>query len=405
MEVDAKAVLGELKRVRAIRGGINQVDRKKVPTLNQIATERTQHGVALHPRWRQDVVKLVADAIAAAFDNSGQRKAMQALLAVDQGSMLDAGERRTRAAAAVGYSPLYFGKSKEGDMMNDLARVISETAAEPTDGGPDLRSNIDALLAQAQGVNSDSRIAELAITCGLVPILQLASTPEHIRHDFSYNICLTAGVSEREPVYFVRSRYATRRTLITDRSTVAVCRTIDSMHRWFDSPGVIAVEYAPLSERAWRRAIADGTFVSSISANMARLPVSPPDATQDDVVVFHVDTSAVRGERARLEVSTEFVHSWNYKETTVRLRNHFCLGNFHAEIQVVGDDPINPIEIYEYISGVDDGDVTVAGRLRTGVHSAPLVANVEDGFARVSVVQTSVIWPGSGVHFSWYNGA
>jgi len=398
--VGSLRILVELKLMRRTVGGLGRIERSKIPGLRSLASARTAHGVADQPHWRDEVKALLSHAINVTFDDQTERDAMTALLAIGEMTRQPVEARRATAAAKLNYEKKYFGRWKEPQMLEELASRITSLSDDSPDRTSDLRATIQHLVDLATTAG-DPRIANLAVSCGLVPILQLASNVEDIRREFSYRLHLTADDLGDDRVYVASAEYGSRRKLAKEVGLVAICRTVDAMNDWFDTPNVIAVEFAPLGPTAWSAAISERLFTTRVTINGHPLDVQDRSLS-DDVVVFTFDLSHERDGEVRLDVRTVFAHRWNYKETTIRLRNHFCLGAFEAEVTVEGDDPIAPIEIYEYISGVDEHDVKVYGNRRTRSLGTPLVAERESGYARVAVNAASVIWPGSGVHFSWY---
>lgn len=157
--------LGELKAVRAVRGGLRSVNRQRVPSLVGLA-EQMDSGDG-RSGWRPAVRVLLLERIGVVFGDEGAGSAVAHLLGLSpetDGWTTD--ERRARAASAAGYSRDYFRRGIESSYLDDL--VVGLAALQLTeDAEVSVRTAIDG-LARGTGAH-DARFLQQALDCGLAP--------------------------------------------------------------------------------------------------------------------------------------------------------------------------------------------------------------------------------------------
>jgi hypothetical protein len=341
---------------------------------------------------------LLQQHIAEVFQEKEIQKAIGLLLGISTGTEgLSTEERRQLAAKAAGYAPSYFRRRLEREYLEELSGVlVAAHLAQSAEGS--LRSAVDKLV-RVTGAN-DASFVQQALDCGLAPLLRLAQFPEEVRRDFWYRCELEAGKENGLPIYQVRGDYSSIRSIPASKLEVVICRTLSALRTWFDRPTVISAEYAPLPRDAWAQAVASPSRVES-QVMIDGAPAEPCNREfSSDFCATTFHTEAVPRSEGRIQVHNRYIHERTCREMTVRLRNHFCFGTFEVEL-LLDDAHAVDLAVYDYIAGVDARDLRLYGRSGRADERDP-GPYTSNRHARVSAGPNAVIWPGSGVHFSWH---
>ncbi|MGV1049196.1 MAG: hypothetical protein ACOYD4_11820 [Solirubrobacterales bacterium] len=370
--------------------------RERVDVLVSVAQDSSPAPV--EGGWRKAVRALLRQHAAEVFQEKNLQDAIGLLLGLSPGTEgLSTEERRQLAAQEAGFSPSYFGRRLERGYLEELsASLVAAHLAQGAEGS--LRTAVDKLV-RVTGAD-DAAFVQQALDCGLAPLLRLAQFPEEVRRDFRYRCELEAGNEGDLPVYQVRGDYSSIRSLPAPELEVVVCRTLAALRTWFDRPTVVSAEYAPLPAEAWTRLVASPSRMESRvvidgeHAEPCDREISP------DFCATTFRTEAEPRNDSRIQVHNRYMHERSCREMTIRLRNHFCFGSFEVELLLDDPDAVN-LAIYDYIAGVDARDLRLYGRSGRADERDP-GPYTSSRHARVSAGPDAVIWPGSGVHFSWH---
>jgi hypothetical protein len=383
-----------LKSIRGAHGGVWGVSRSRVEGLIALAAESRSHEEL--GAWRPAIRDLLYRVIHEVFEDSAVAEAVEVLLGLpsDTSQMWTEG-RRQRAARAVGYQPMYFRRSKESDYLDELAAGLAVSHLTLTAEGS-MRSAIEELIRGTDA--QDPRLVQQALDCGLAPLLRLAQYPEEIRRDFGYRCELEARADGALAVYQGRAAYRSRRHLPAERLRVVMCRTLAALHRRFEDSAVISAEYTPLPVEAWAGVVDRGAMSSRVLIDGVEAHLCSQEVERDEYSMTFRVSDSIDGDRD-VEIRNRYVHEQTYRELTIRLRNHFCFGTFEADL-LVEDPAAADLAVYDYVAGVAAGDLRLYGRSgHTTAHETGSTPGTLH--ARVHAGPDAVIWPGSGVHFSW----